>query len=56
MAHNWYAVCPKCKERFMKREMKPLFVSETRYHPPKILCYLCTNCFLEILDEWEIGM
>lgn len=56
MPHNWYAFCPKCKERFLKRDMRPIFTAETRYHTPKVLCYLCENCFLEFLEKYDVGM
>ena len=54
MAHNWLAACPECGRVGEKKEMRPLFTAETRYAPPRILCYLCQSCFCRLLDKWEI--
>jgi hypothetical protein len=56
MAHNWYSVCPKCHKRLLKRDMQPLYTAKFSSLPPKILCYLCEDCFVEFLEEYGVSM
>lgn len=56
MSHNWYTRCPKCGRTGRKMEMRPIFTAQTRYAPPKILCYLCEACFCDLLEEWEVAI
>lgn len=53
--NNRLARCPKCGVLEEKRRMRPLFSAEDRYHPPKILCYLCNPCYASLLEELEMS-
>lgn len=48
--NNHYAHCAKCQEYASKRFMRPILTAPSSSAPPKILCYLCENCYWGLLD------
>lgn len=53
--NSHYAHCAKCQEYSPKRFMRPIFTAASSSAPPKILCYLCENCYCGLLDYLEIA-
>ena len=53
--NSHYAHCAKCQEYSPKRFMRPIFTAASSSAPPKILCYLCENCYCGLLDYLEIS-
>ena len=50
------AICAKCGNEGMKRNMTGLYVKSDVYDAPKILCHLCDRCLPVLLDELEVSM
>jgi hypothetical protein len=53
--HLWYSNCAKCGIVHRKRDMRPIYSASASSMPPHLLCFLCQNCYCNLLDEWEIG-
>nr|DAQ00373.1 MAG TPA: transcription factor IIS-like protein [Caudoviricetes sp.] len=47
-------MCPRCGRTQLKRMMRPLYTAESSSMPPRLLCYMCENCYLRFLEEYEI--
>ena len=45
-----YAHCANCQRYQPKQSMRPIYTAHTSSMPPKILCYLCENCYWGLLD------
>lgn len=50
------AICAKCGNEGLKRNMTGLYVKPDVYDPPKILCHICERCLPVLLDELEVSM
>lgn len=51
--HLYYAYCQKCNSLKLKRDMHYIL---TNNYNPKILCFLCDDCFSRFLEEYEMSM
>lgn len=49
-----YSHCAGCGRTHRKRDMHPLYTAVSSSMPPKILCYLCPDCFLQLLDGFSM--
>ena len=43
---RWCAECPVCKRLLLKRDMYGICARRGSWFTPKILIYLCEDCFL----------
>lgn len=50
----YYTNCAKCQRYQSKRSMRPIYTACASSMPPKILCYLCENCYCGLLDYLEV--
>ena len=50
-----YAYCSNCQRYKPKKSMRPIYTALSSSMPPKILCYLCENCFVGLLDYWGVN-
>lgn len=51
MAHSWFAACPRCGAVERKSRMRPLYAADGSSLPPRLMGYLCGDCFADLL-EW----
>lgn len=51
--HLYYAYCQKCDACSPKKEMHYIL---TNNYNPKILCFLCDECFADFCENYEISM
>lgn len=51
--HLYYAYCQKCNSFKQKKDMHYIL---TNNYNPKVLCFLCDDCFAKFCDEYEISM
>ena len=43
---RWCVLCPVCNRTLLKRDMCGIFARRGSCRPPKLLLYLCEDCFL----------
>lgn len=53
---KYIGFCAKCKREGLKRNMKSLYIKDGSYGPVRIMCHLCPQCLLQLLDELEVSM
>lgn len=51
-SNKQYAYCAKCDKLMRKLDMNAIKVGN---YNPKILCFLCEDCFISLLDELGIN-
>ena len=49
-------VCAKCGKEMMKQRMTALYVKESPYVNPMILCHVCGDCLPGLLNHLGVGM
>lgn len=52
--NSQYSHCAKCNSYNAKRSMRPIYTAQYSSLPPKILCYLCENCYCGLLDYLDV--
>ena len=53
---RYIAICAKCGNEGLKKNMTSLYVKDGAYAQLRILCHLCPRCLPELLDELEVSM
>ena len=54
MSNFHMAHCQKCRKYALKRNLRPIYSGRTSDNP-KIICFLCEECFVRFLEDYEIS-
>ena len=51
---KFISCCAKCGREGLKRNMTALYMKRSSYHPMRIVCHLCPNCAVALMDELAV--